>query len=132
MIEDAIPGLEPGTLNKMFERIVATAPGTRSLTDAERRELKENNTTEYSVTVLSRPSDEPATEISRKNDLLPPWVVSFENFIADEECDELIRLGYEHGYKRSADVGKQKFDGTFESIENSRRTSENSVSLSNK
>mmetsp|Transcript_26557 Transcript_26557/g.64757 ORF Transcript_26557/g.64757 Transcript_26557/m.64757 type:complete len:555 (-) Transcript_26557:135-1799(-) len=124
--EDAVPGLEPGTLNKMFERIVATAPGNRTLTDEEREELKQNEMTEYTVTVISRPSEEPATEISAKNDKLPPWVVVFENFVADEECDEIIKLGYKHEYKRSADVGKLKFDGTHESVENNRRTSENS------
>ncbi|CAJ1947709.1 unnamed protein product [Cylindrotheca closterium] len=122
---DAVPGLEPGTLNKMFERIVETAPGNRTLTDEEREELKQNEMTEYTVEVISRPSDEPSTEVSAKNDKLPPWVVVFENFISDEECDEMIQLGYKHEYKRSADVGKLKFDGTHESIENSRRTSEN-------
>merc|ERR1712106_696129 len=109
-----------------FERIVATAPGNRTLTEVERRELKETGMTEYSVTVISHPSDEPATEISPKNDRLPPWVVVFENFIPDEECDTLIQLGYKHEYKRSAQFGEQRFDGTYDSIETSGRTSENS------
>ncbi|KAL3935770.1 MAG: hypothetical protein SGBAC_008783 [Bacillariaceae sp.] len=123
--DDAVAGLEPGTLNKMFERIVSTAPGNRTLTDEEREDLKQNEMTEYTVNVISRPSDKVATEISAKNDKLPPWVVVFEDFVSNEECDAMIALGYEHEYKRSADVGKLKFDGTHESVENNRRTSEN-------
>eukprot|EP00980_Cylindrotheca_fusiformis_P013387 scaffold3410_cov141-Cylindrotheca_fusiformis.AAC.30 len=124
-LEDAVPALEPGDLNKMFERIVATSPGNRTLTDEERQELADNNMTEYTVVIHSRPSEEPATESSTKTDKLPPWVVVFENFVTDEECETMIQLGYKHEYKRSADVGALKFDGTHESIQNSRRTSEN-------
>lgn len=109
----------------MFERIVETAPGNRTLTPDERKELEENEMTEYSVLVLSRPSDEPATDISEENDKLPPWVVVFENFLTEEECTALIQHGFDAGYNISADVGEEQFDGSFSSNVNNRRTSEN-------
>jgi prolyl 4-hydroxylase len=110
----------------MFERMVATAPGNRTLPDDERRRLAEDGMTEYSVVVHSRPSEEPATEINAVNDKsLPPWVITFENFLTPEECDTMIQLGYKTGYKRSEDVGKQKLDGTVDSMKSTGRTSEN-------
>ena len=85
-----------------MERIVETAPGNRTLTDKERQELKDMNMTEYSVVVHSRPSDEPSSEVSLIDDQSrPPWVITLENFITDDECDELIQLGYKYEYKRS-------------------------------
>lgn len=125
-IADALPALRPGTMNKMFETIVDTAPGNRTLTDEERAELSAKNMTEYTVTVHSRPSDTPVMEVSPARDRsLPPWVVTFDNFLTPHECQVLIDLGYKYGYKRSRDVGAQNFDGTFEGVESKGRTSEN-------
>jgi prolyl 4-hydroxylase len=125
-LPDAVPALLPGDMNKMFERIVATAPGNRTLTETERKELVADNMTEYTVTVHSRPSDEPSTEISVVVDKsLPPWVITFDNFLRPEECDALIALGYKYEYKRSQDVGATKFDGSHEGVQSTRRTSEN-------
>ena len=125
-LENAVPALQPGDLNKMFERIVATAPGNRTLTDEERQQLADEGMTEYSVVVHSRPSEDPATEVSSVNDKsLPPWVITFEDFISPEECDKMIELGYDTGYKRSEDVGKQHLDGTVDSMKSQGRTSEN-------
>jgi prolyl 4-hydroxylase len=125
-LPDAIPALTPGDLNKMLERIVETAPGNRTLTEEERKQLAADEMTEYSVVVHSRPSDAPATEISLAKDKeLPPWVITFENFITPEECEAMIQLGYKYEYKRSADVGVQKFDGSHEAKESKGRTSEN-------
>jgi prolyl 4-hydroxylase len=125
-LEDAVPGLRPGDLNKMFERIVSTAPGNNTISDEDKAQLKENGMTEYSVVVLSRPSDGPATEISASNDRsLPPWVITFEDFLTPEECDAMIQLGYKSGYERSEDVGKQKLDGTVDSQKSRGRTSKN-------
>ena len=124
--EYLFPGLKPGDMNKMFERIVATAPGNRTLTDAEREELKASGMTEYSVIVHSRPSDGPVTDVSLKTDKeLPPWIITFENFITDEECDAMIQHGHIEGYKRSEDVGKTEFDGSVGSVQSKGRTSEN-------
>lgn len=125
-LTDAVPALKPGDLNEMFERIVETAPGNRTLTADERQQLTTSGMTEYSVTVHSRPSDDPVTEANIDLDKnLPPWVITFDNFLTEDECDSLIQHGYESGYKRSEDVGAQKFDGTVDSRKSKGRTSEN-------
>ena len=101
-LEDAVPALRPGSLNKMFERIVANAPGNRTLSDAERQALKDDEMTEYTVSVQSRPSPDPVQEVNHLTDTsLPPWVITFDNFISPEECDEMVRLGHKYEYKRS-------------------------------
>ena len=126
-LPDAVPGLIPGGVNQMFERIVRTAPGNRTdMMDEEFRALEESKIPLYSVHVHSRPSEEPLTEVSVAQDkALPPWVITFDNFLTDEECENLIELGYKYGYKRSEDVGGVRFDGTFDSVQSSSRTSEN-------
>ncbi|KAG7344014.1 procollagen-proline dioxygenase [Nitzschia inconspicua] len=125
-LPDAVPGIKPGDLNKMFEKIVETAPGNRTLTAEERQQLAELGMTEYTVTVHSRPQDGPVTVVDIKTDKeLPPWVITFDNFLTDEECDKMIEHGHIEGYKRSEDVGKQRFDGSVESVKSKGRTSEN-------
>ena len=125
-LPNAFPALEPGHLNKMFEKIVKTAPGNRTLTDADRQELREKNMTEYTVTVHSRPSTSASIEVSAVLDRsLPPWIVTLDDFLTPEECRAIIDLGYHHGYERSRDVGDLKFDGTFDGVESVGRTSEN-------
>ena len=93
--EDTEPALRPGALNKMFERLVATAPG--NITDvAEKERLADflEGTPNYTVSVLSRPSNGIVTEVSLNKDKeLPPWVITFDNFLSDEECDKLIEIG---------------------------------------
>lgn len=75
-LEDAVPALRPGDLNKMFQRIVDTAPGNRTLSDEERRELQEEGTPEYWVNVHSRPEATSWDAISKKIDTAnPPWYV---------------------------------------------------------
>lgn len=119
-IPDAIPALQSGDLNKMFERIIDTAPGNKTLTAEDRQSLAESGITEYSVTVHSRPSDQPVTEVDSL-----PWLITFDNFLTDEECESLIEHGYEAGYERSRDVGNANFDGTVGNKESKGRTSEN-------
>jgi prolyl 4-hydroxylase len=92
-----------GDLNKMFERIA---------TDAYYQE-------KYYVQVLLRPNNETDA----------PWVVMIDNFLTDEECDTLIRLGGEQGYLQSKDVGGKNFDGTYEAKQSSGRTSTNAWCL---
>jgi len=96
-----------GELNQMFERLV------------EENESGEKN---YTLTVHSKPKGEKDEDNNIQDG---PWVVTFDNFLSDEECQHLIKKGYDTGYERSKDVGKQKFDGSFDSYENTRRTSEN-------
>jgi prolyl 4-hydroxylase len=83
--------------------------------------------TKYEPRVLSRPSLL-SSDTEETVDYLVggPWAVLLENFLSDEEAERLIELGAEEGYKRSADVGKAKFDGTHESQIGSGRTSYNS------
>lgn len=110
---NAEPALAPGDLNTMFDRIVKeAADGSKG----------------YTVTVHSRPSAESIAEriVDEEKDLeQPPWIVTFDEFLSDEECDYLIQLGYKYEYKRSEDVGDERFDGTFDSIVTQGRTSEN-------
>lgn len=109
-LTDQKPALHPGDLNAMFERIVRQAPGNQTdVTEEDRKLWETTNTPLYTVHVHSRPPPG-ATEISAAIDkATPPWVVTFDNFLTDEECDALIQLGYEYEYKRSEDVGAAKF-----------------------
>ena len=100
--------LEPGDLDAMFTRIISTAPGNQT-------DISVNpDIPPYSVVVHSSPEDNGR-----------PWVITFENFLTDEEAEALIQHGYDEGYKRSEDVGKRKFDGSYDSVQSSGRTSEN-------
>lgn len=122
--DDVRPGLLPGELNAMFERIVSTAPGNQTDSDF----AIEEGMTNYTVTVLSRPRafvDDEERVISLDRDLeQPPWVITFENFVTEEECKRMIDLGYKSEYERSEDVGDLLPDGTFDSIQSDTRTSE--------
>jgi len=132
-----VPGLRPGELNLMFERIVETAPGNASDTTqfaAANGEIQDDGMPIYTVTVHSRPKspspkpdDNGVIPINRKLDgEESPWVITFDNFLTDEECDHLIQLGYQNEYKRSTDVGKRQVDGTYSNHQSTTRTSENS------
>lgn len=92
-----VKALGPGDLNRLFERLVATHPG---------------------VEVHSRPPSDPSSPHK-------PWIITFDDFLTPSECDRLIELGGNKGYERSTNVGKMKFDGTFESDVSTTRTSHN-------
>lgn len=123
--DDVRPGLLPGELNAMFERIVKTAPGNQT----DKNFKIEEGMTNYTVHVLSRPEpfgedEEPIT--SEERDLeQPPWVITFDNFISEDECKHLIELGHKSEYKRSEDVGSVNADGSYDSVQSKGRTSEN-------
>ncbi|CAB9519968.1 Prolyl 4-hydroxylase subunit alpha-1 [Seminavis robusta] len=103
---DATAAWGPGDLNKMFERIVTDPLYLR-----------------YQPRILSRPT----VPMDDKTEILQgPWVVVLDNFLSDEESDTLIEVGMDIGYKRSADVGRKRFDGTYEAEVNEDRTSKNS------
>ena len=95
-----------GGLNQMFERIV---------TDPYYQQ-------QYNIEILSRPNNETTPSKGKKD---APWVVTIDNFLTDEECDTLIRLGGDLGYEQSLDVGSKNFDGTFGSVQSPGRTSTN-------
>jgi prolyl 4-hydroxylase len=95
MDPNAVDALQPGDVDKLFERIISTP------------EFEQ-----YEPIVLSRPPE-------------GPWLIMFENLLSDEEAERLIELGGQLGYERSTNVGKQKFDGTYEKQVSSTRTSMN-------
>lgn len=128
------PGLKPGELNLMFERIVDTAPGNN--TNDETQIFQEDGVTPmYTVTVHSRPestASQPDTTTGviqtdpKKDKREAPWVITFDNLLTPEECQYLIHLGHKNEYKRSTDVGGRLVDGSFDAVESQHRTSENS------
>lgn len=133
---DAPPGLKPGELNLMFERIVETAPGNVSDATqlaAQEGGVQEDGTPIYTVTVHSRP--ESPSPKADENGVVPidakkdaeesPWVITFDNFLTDEECQHLIDRGYKNGYERSTDVGRRLPDGSYDKMQSNGRTSEN-------
>ncbi len=105
---NAVDAWKAGDLNKMFERIV---DGDDSDT--------------YDVKVLSRPTYPPGVNAEDADFQIGPWVVTVDNFLTENECDTLIKLGDVEGYARSEDVGKELFDGSFDSVQSSSRTSWN-------
>ena len=84
----------PGDLNYMFERIT-TDPYYQ----------------QYTPTILSRPG----VGVGKFPDD-GPWVITLDNVISEEECIKLIELGGVRGYEQSYDVGKKKYDGTFDKV----------------
>lgn len=108
----------------MFERIVATAPGNTTDPRVRERMLTEGMM-DYVVHIHSQPDKDPSKPSSKKDNASPPWVITLDNFLSDEECDRMIQLGYDAGYNRSEDVGEAKLDGTFGGKKSGGRTSEN-------
>ena len=80
---------------------------------------------QYEPSVLSRPDYLPGDTEDTADYKIGPWVVVLENVVSEEEAERLIELGAIEGYTRSSDVGKLKFDGTYDSNVNNGRTSEN-------
>lgn len=93
---------ETGALDAFYERVLAD----------------ENYQKLYSPTIHSSPD-------GRNNSPVGPWIVTLENFLTDEECDSLIRWGYDLGFEPSADTGEKNFDGSYGSVFSSHRTSKN-------
>lgn len=100
---------EPGNVDRFFSSLVQNET-IRKL---------------YNVTVLSGPIetlynnklDENGTEAD-------PWVVQLDHFLSLMECQRLIDLGHETGFKRSKDIGRmKKYDGSTDSYESQSRTS---------
>ncbi|KAL7527106.1 hypothetical protein ACHAXR_001807, partial [Thalassiosira sp. AJA248-18] len=107
---------KPGDLNTLMENIVDNADGS-------------NDYQKYNPKALSRPklkrdgTPAPGVEIDG------PWVILLENFVTAEEADRLIEIGKQQGYIRSGDVGKEKPDGSHESLVSDSRTSHNTWCL---
>ena len=128
---------KPGDLNKLMEDVVDDASGTG--------EYKR-----FDPKALSRPIKKrdgtPVESTEESED--GPWVVLLDNFVSEAEAgrcrasrapiseafpsnnclsleDRMVELGKQQGYERSADVGKEKPDGTHESLVSESRTSHN-------
>ena len=110
-----------GELDAMFTRMVTQT------------HLQHN----YTIAILSQPTPPTTTtgmkeeEEDGSNDNAidksqegGPWVVLLDGFLTDEECDTLIALGTERGYKRSA-VGSLQRDGSIKSDISEGRSSSN-------
>jgi len=117
---DAKNALEPGDLNRMFERIVDGVP----LGDGKDEEGGVEE--QWDAMVHSRPSHPPDVNPDEADYILGPWVITIDNFINDAQCERLIQLGATLGYERSKDVGGLDFDGTQKSVQSTTRTSYNS------
>jgi prolyl 4-hydroxylase len=98
--------LNPGDLDKMFERIVG---------DEFYQQFEPN--------ILSMPN--PSADQKAKDIINGPWIVELLKLLTDDECDTMIDLGAEEGYKASSDIGKKNFDGSYTNSVNSGRTSTN-------
>jgi prolyl 4-hydroxylase len=105
---DAPVAWKPGDVNRFFSDLTSNP-------DVQK----------YEPHVLARASYANGDSEETADYQLGPWVVILDNFITDEEADRLIELGGLEGYERSSDVGKMKFDGTFENDVNNGRTSQN-------
>jgi len=95
---EAKPAFQPGEMDTMFRRI------------------HDGHFDQYS------PHFEHTPDEGEKDGL---WIVTFDNFVTEDEADRLIALGHDKNYERSLDVGLPKFDGTFDTHLSQSRTSEN-------
>ena len=104
------PALQSGDLNRLFERIVTEYDDY------------DNNNNRTSIQIHSRPTSKIQTD-PQQNYL--PWIVTVDDFLTIDECKIMIELGYQQGYQRSVDVGKQNLDsGQTNAKRTIRRTSE--------
>lgn len=102
---------KPGDLNTLFENIADNADGSGEY-------LK------FTPKALSRPKTKrDGSDSGVEKD--GPWILLLENFVSAEEADRLIEIGKIQGYERLADVGKEKPDGSHESMVSDSRTSHN-------
>jgi prolyl 4-hydroxylase len=91
---------QEGDLDRMYERIV-------------------RDFSVYEPQVLSRPGGDPDDDPSIVDG---PWMVTLENFVGDEEANELIAAAHSVGFQPSTEF-IQKEDGTYERQVTKTRTS---------
>ena len=115
---------QSGDLNRMFERIVSLYENVSVETaNGESKDIEYLPEQSLPLTVLSHPGVD-------VNGIAAPWVVQIENFVSPDECDTLIQLGSQQGYKRSTGLNvTQNADGTYGNIVEDVRTSSNAWCL---
>jgi len=90
---------KPGDLYRMFQRI---------LTDPQ--------FDVYQPMALSHPTNATVDDA--------PWVIVLENVLSSAECETMIQLAHQQGFKRSGEAGPTtRFDGSHETVRSTRRTS---------
>ena len=108
---NAIDALHPGDLDRLFESVVEP----------------DSDYNVYNPKVLSRPLKDGDDEVPVYGEYIEgPWLVTFDDFVSDEEIDRLLHWGHTLGFRRSTAVGKIREDGTQEINTVQNRTSENS------
>jgi len=109
---NGVDAFYPGDLNKMFERIISDPSYEK-----------------YDITVVSRPDYAPGDSAETAGYKIGPWLLQFDNIVSADEAKRMVELGTARGYQRSADVGSEQEDGTYDEFVNDGRTSTQSVSL---
>ena len=86
-----------------------------------RRFIEDPYFKQYEPKIISQPNNHTSNNCSL-------WVITFDNFITEEECDRMIELAAEEGYERSETVSLtlDGVDGDYEGVQNAARTSSNS------
>mmetsp|Transcript_19829 Transcript_19829/g.24452 ORF Transcript_19829/g.24452 Transcript_19829/m.24452 type:complete len:599 (+) Transcript_19829:154-1950(+) len=129
--DDAVEALAPkggdSGLHAMFERIVGERDLTQEQIDAGMNDFN------YVSKIISKPmsTNDNVTQTiiadsNQATDVIDgPWVITLENLITDEECDRLIELGHDQGFKQSTEQSTNR-DGSHTGHRVSkRRTSTN-------
>lgn len=123
--EGVVDAMKRGDVNRMFERIVEKKDFGNITATVREEDGIELDSSHLKVTVLSRPAYSNGDTKETADYQLGPWVITIDNFVHEKECDKLIQLGAVEGYERSEDVGKQLFDGSYDSVQSKSRTSHN-------
>jgi prolyl 4-hydroxylase len=112
--------LRRGTL--LAKRLIRrTRPGTLSIATSSMAAISLTHTHQYILSLSTS-----LLSLHRSPRFSHRRVITLDNFTTPEECQTLIDLGHKAGYERSKDVGRnQKFDGSFDAVQSTGRTSEN-------
>ncbi len=111
---------DPGELDEMFLRLVGELPYG-----------DDEDVPNFVPKIHSRPSLPEGLEEDDVDYYTDgPWIVTLDNFLTDEECDALIKLGAKEGYERSylnedKDYDEEQLKKEYES-DDAYRTSTNS------
>lgn len=105
---DQKPAIRAGDLNKIFDKITSSSLPHNN--DNTKQLEEKSQMPHYTVSVESRPSMSKATEVSVLMDKsLPPWLLSLDNFLTEEESIQMIQIRDELNNKHfDEDDGESK------------------------